>query len=499
MKPSELLSGVEPSPLAAAPDVRCIASDSRRVGPGFAFVCIKGTKKDGNDYASDAIARGAVAVVTERETDGYPFVRVGDTRLAEAVMWDRFTGFPSKDMTVIAVTGTNGKTTVAYMLDAIFREAGLRSGMITTVRSAIDGETIPTSGGSSVSDADAAMTTPDPEVFYPTVAKMRDAGVRTLVFEASSHALFLKKLDPVAPSVAVFTNLSEEHLDFHGTMENYFAAKRRLAGMARSIVVNGDDPYMSRLSVFPNATVCRVGPTLGEKCAVCALRCEYLELRGIRYIYRSENEAFTVSSPIPGTFTVPNSMLAAAAAERAGVSSVAIRDALSSFRGVEGRLERVTGDDVPFSVFIDYAHTPAALEALLNSVRDMRSPSQKITLMFGCGGDRDRSKRKRMGAIASSLADFTVVTGDNPRGEDPDGIIAEILEGVDREKRYAVIPDREEAIRYCVSEAGRGDIVILAGKGHEKYEINANGKKPFDEKKIVTDEVLRRKRKGDCG
>ena len=494
---SELLYGVDHSELTYDVDVTGIASDSRRVGPGYVFVCLRGTKKDGNDYAAEAVARGAAAVVTDRQRNDLPFVRVPDARLAESVMWNNFTRMPARDMTVIAVTGTNGKTTVAYMLDAIFREAGFKTGLITTVRTSVGEQTVDTKGGSSVSDADAAMTTPDPEIFYPIVSRMRDAGVRVLIFEASSHALSQRKLDPLTPDVAVFTNLSEEHLDYHGTMENYFKAKARLASLSRSVVLNGDDPYMTRLASHPSATVCRVGlPRVGEPYDVCALRCEYYGLNGVKYVYFSRGAVFTVRSLVPGEFTVQNSLFAAAAAMKAGVSEKAVRDALLGFRGVEGRLQRVTPTDAPFSVFIDYAHTPAALEALLRSVRKMRKPGQKITVMFGCGGDRDRSKRKRMGAIASSYADLTVVTEDNSRGEDPAGIIKEIVSGLDREKPYAIIPDRKKAIEYCVSEAVRGQIVILAGKGHEKYEINKDGKKPFDEIKIVTDAVERRKREG---
>ncbi|MBQ7474677.1 MAG: UDP-N-acetylmuramoyl-L-alanyl-D-glutamate--2,6-diaminopimelate ligase [Clostridia bacterium] len=474
----------------AGEQIAGIASDSRKIRPGYLFVCLRGTKKDGNDFIADAFARGAVAAVTDRETDGEGVIRVPDACLSESVMWNNFTGSPSRGMRVIAVTGTNGKTTVAMMIREIFRRAGSKTGVITTVGVLSGDDPIDVGGGSSVSDADAAMTTPDPEVFYPAVAAMRDAGVGTLIFEASSHALDRKKLDPLRVDVAVFTNLTEEHLDYHGTMEDYFRAKSHLADLSGTLVINGDDPFMRRLSARPGAVVCRTDPPGSPgPCSVRALRVKNLGEAGIEYLYSSRERVFPVYCPAPGGFTVQNTMLAATAALASGVPRDAVTDALSSFRGAPGRLERVTPPTCPFSVYVDYAHTPAALEALLHTVREMRSPGGRITVVFGCGGDRDRSKRKRMGAIASSLADLTVVTGDNPRSEDPSEIISEIVKGVDREKPYAVIRDRREAILYALSEAKPGDIVVLAGKGHEKYEITAEGKRPFDEVKIVTDYV----------
>ncbi len=469
-----------------------ICSDSRKVRPGDAFVCIRGTKKDGNDFASEAVARGAAAVVSDAAGRSGA-VRVPDARAAESAMWNNFTGNPTKAMKTVAVTGTNGKTTVAYMLRAIFGAAGYLTGTVTTVCSSIGEKIRDLGGGSSVSDAAAAMTTPDPEVFYPLAAKMRDAGVGVLIFEASSHALAQRKLDPVTPDVAVFTNLSEEHLDFHLTMENYFLAKASLADRSGKLIVNGDDPYMIKLAERPGAVVCRTSPpTLGERCDVRSLRVKLLGVRGVEYVLYSDSCVFRVSVPVPGDFTVSNSLMASAAALSLGVSRKAIVRALSGFRGVPGRLYRATPPDCPFTVFIDYAHTPAALASLLRTVRGTARPGAKITVLFGCGGDRDSSKRKKMGAVASSLADFTVVTSDNPRTEDPDLIIKQIMTGIDREKPHAVIRDRKAAIEYCVSSAVPGEVIVLAGKGHEKYEITADGKKPFDEEIIVTQAVKRR-------
>ncbi|MBQ6262504.1 MAG: UDP-N-acetylmuramoyl-L-alanyl-D-glutamate--2,6-diaminopimelate ligase [Clostridia bacterium] len=494
MKLAELLknTGTAIPEFAAAVEVGGIASDSRKVKPKDVFVCIRGTRKDGNDFTGEAFARGAAAVISDAR-EGPGIITVPDARAAESVMWNTFTGDPTSRMKTFAVTGTNGKTTVSYMLREIFRAAGYLTGSVTTVCSSIGDEVIDVGGGSSVSDAAAAMTTPDPEVFYPLAAKMRDMGAEVFIFEASSHALAQRKLDPVRPDAAIFTNLSEEHLDFHLTMENYFLAKASLSDRSKKLIINGDDPYMIRLSPHPGSVVCRTAPPVpGERCDVRALRQKLLGVRGVEYILYSEAPAFRVSVPIPGDYTISNSLLASAAALSEGVSRRTVSCALGRFRGVPGRLYRATPEGCPFTVLIDYAHTPAALSSLLRTVRGTVRPGSKITVLFGCGGDRDRTKRKKMGAVASSLADFTVVTSDNPRGEDPDLIIKQIMAGVDREKPHAVIRDRRAAIEYCVSEAVPGEVVVLAGKGHEKYEITADGKKPFDEEKIVTELVKRR-------
>ncbi|MBR7034046.1 MAG: UDP-N-acetylmuramoyl-L-alanyl-D-glutamate--2,6-diaminopimelate ligase [Clostridia bacterium] len=494
MKLSDVMQqtgAIVPETVASA-EIGGISSDSRKVRPGDVFVCIRGTRKDGNEFAREAIARGAVAVVSDVQNGG-GFITVPDARAAESAMWNNFTGDPTDGMKVIAVTGTNGKTTVSYMLREIFREAGYLTGSVTTVCSMIGDETVDTGGGSSVSDAAAAMTTPDPEVFYPLAARMKNAGVRVLIFEASSHALAQRKLDPVRPDAAVFTNLSEEHLDFHLTMENYFLAKASLADRSKKLIINGDDPYMIRLSGHPGSVVCRTSlPVFNERCDFRALRRKLLGVRGVEYLLYSGKDVFRVSVPIPGDYTIGNSLLASAAALSEGVSRKSVVSALCRFRGVPGRMYRATPEGCPFTVLIDYAHTPAALDSLLRTVRETVRPGARITVLFGCGGDRDRSKRKKMGAVASSLADFTVVTSDNPRSEDPDLIIKEIMGGVDREKPHAVIRDRKAAIEYCISEAIPGEVVILAGKGHEKYEITADGKRPFDEEKIVTESVMRR-------
>ncbi len=472
-----------------------VASDSRGILKGGLFVCIKGTRTDGHRYIYDALRRGATAVVAEDTScvpEGVPYIIVENTRLAESYIWDNWYEHPARGMKTVAVTGTNGKTSTVFILESIIASAGKRCGIITTVCAKACGKRIGTYGGSSVTDRDSAMTTPDPEYFFGTLYAMKRLGVEYAVYEATSHALALHKTDPVKPDVAVFTNLTEEHLDFHGTQENYFLSKARLGELAQTIVVNIDDPYMARLaSEYRKSTVsCSAARGAKHHTApdVTALRVDTKGTGGVSYIYFSREAVFNVICPIPGEFTVYNSMLAAAAALKLGISPEAVKSGIGSITGIPGRLERVECM-ADFEVYIDFAHTPDALRGLLESVRSRRRSGSKIILLFGCGGDRDRSKRRKMGAVASSLADFTVITSDNCRGEDPDEIIAEIMNGIDRERPHAVISDRREAIKYAVSIAEAGDILLLAGKGHEKYEITSAGMTPFDEAALVREAV----------
>lgn len=485
-------------------EITQISSDSRSILKGGLFICIKGTRQDGHDFARDALERGASALVVSdvaKIPKNAPCVVVENTRLAEAYIWDAWYGHPAKDMKVIAVTGTNGKTSTTFMIREIFRRSGVKVGVITTLRAMAGDDVIGTYGGSSVSDAAGAMTTPDPEYLYGAIYLMKKAGVRMLVFEASSHALSQYKIDPLHIDTAVFTNLSEEHLDYHGTMEEYFKAKARLGKLSGCLVINSDDAYMWRLkdmfSSERRVVTCSADSSAkGHLCAdVAALRRKYLGVSGVEYIYFSNGAVFRLECGVPGEFTVYNTLLAATAAMETGAAPEVVREALSEMRGVDGRLEKVDlgRDDLNFDVFIDYAHTPAALESLLRTVRGIRERGQKITLLFGCGGDRDRSKRKKMGSVASRLADFVIITSDNPRFEAPLEIIREIISGIDKEKPHAVIINRREAIRYAISEAREGDIIILAGKGHEKYEINKGNKAPFDEAAIVREAVSKYK------
>ena len=475
MKLSELTYGLPltlpdgtDDPEILGSDITSVTERSGNVKPGGIFVCVRGLHRDGRDYAREAKERGARFLVSEKPLDGIgiPVISAENAREALAFLQSRLAGDPGKRMKLFCVTGTNGKTTVSFLLRSIMKRAGRKVGMIGTV----------TNG----------MTTPDPEELYPLLRTFADDGCDTAVMEASSHALALGKLAPLAPDYAVFTNLTPEHLDFHGDMEHYFQAKASLFRKARTGIVNLDDPYgRVLLSLLPGKAV--TYSVLDDGADFTAKSVCLLGTSGIRYECLSGSRLFRVTSPIPGQFTVPNTLAAVAAASADGVPPDLIRQAVAGMSGVPGRLERVPIPQNDFAVYIDFAHTPDALENVLRAVRGFMTGSQRLILLFGCGGDRDRSKRRRMGAIAARLTDAVIVTNDNPRSEDPEDIISEILEGIPEEFPHTVIRDRKEAISYAVSSAVPGDVILLAGKGHETYEIDKTGVHGFSEKETVLD------------
>jgi len=466
-------------------EITKIVTDSRRAVKGCLFLCIRGIHTDGHGYVDDAIKAGAGVIVAERVRDACvggaaAWIMLENTRRAAALLYNAWYGNPTERLKVVGVTGTNGKTSVCHLLTELFEAAGIRCGLLGTVRCrSADGRELALPNANAL----ANMTTPDPEQLYAMLAQMVADGVEHVFMEVTSHALALCKVDAIRFDTAVFTNLTCDHLDFHGSMEAYFDAKTKLFSQCRRALVNIDDEYGRRLI---NEISC---PTL--TCSLregdyCAQDVEGLGLQGSNYRLRTPGGDFALSVGIPGSFSVMNSLMAAAVAMEYGIAPETVRRVLEGTRGVEGRMERLRLTPSPeFSVLIDYAHTPDALEKLLKSVHGFRRRGERIVLVFGCGGDRDRSKRKEMGIIASRLADLVIVTSDNSRGEDPDRIIADILRGIDRERAHAVIPDRRHAIEVAVRTALPGDILILAGKGHERYEICAEGRLPFDEREIV--------------
>ncbi len=479
-----------PSPSAGYdPEISTIVSDSRRVTPGSLFVALRGLHTDGHAYLAEAARAGAAAAVVACNAVGdfpLPVIRADDTRRALAYLWDAFCGHPTKRMRLIAVTGTNGKTSVSYMLRSIFSAALYRTGLIGTVDCFSGKRRLYLENG----DPLANMTTPDPAELYRMLEEMRRDAVEIVILEASSHALALGKLAPLSFAAGIFTNLSPEHLDFHGSMEEYLAAKAALFPACALAVINRDDGCFDAVAAAGAGRVVSGG--FSDAADYRAVDIRSLGANGIEYLLDSHRARFRLRSPIPGRFTVENSLLAAACAIELGVSPLAVQDALASLRGVAGRLERVVlPGDLPFAVLIDYAHTPDALEKLLRTVSAFRRSGERIVLLFGCGGDRDPAKRKPMGRIATEMADFVIITSDNARSEPPEDIIADILRGVDREKPHIVILRRAEAIDYAVRTARPGDIILLAGKGHECYEIDASGRHPFDERQIVGDAVKR--------
>ena len=479
---------------AGNPDVEAsaIVSDSRKLSPGCAFVCIKGGKNDGHDFAAAAVAAGAVALIVERPVAApshVTVVTVPDSRLALAFMWSAWYGNPAAGLACVGITGTNGKTTTSYALKAILEADGRHVGVIGTLGTMVAdrAEGLP-NGGSDMVFAGAAMTTPDPEVLYRLIRDMRDTGVDTVVMEVSSHALAQSKVAPICFDAAVFTNLGEDHLDFHKTKESYFLAKLALFRRCKQGIVNYDDPYGRRIAGETDGTIhfCSMDASNRELVAYCADRFVNRRENGIEYTLLSAGASVKVQSPVIGAFNGSNTLLAAACALSMGARNESVRSALKRFGGVDGRMERVADPygTCAFSVIIDYAHTP---EAMQNAIACLGKAKGRILTLFGCGGDRDPSKRPKMGKIGVTESDFAIITSDNCRTESPHAILSDILMGVGDAKNYVVICDRGEAIRYAMDLAQPGDILLLLGKGHEKYEITAEGKIPFDEKQIVLD------------
>ena len=475
-------------------EVSGIVTDSRKATKDCIFVCLRGSRYDGHDHIGQAIEAGAAVIVAEKvrgvREGGAALTFVNNTRLCASLLYNEWYGRPSDDLTMIGVTGTNGKTSVTNMLNAVFSGAGYPCATIGTLGIYSRGKRMD-GGELSVSN----MTTPDPERLYSALAQMRRDGVRYVFMEVSSHALVQCRTDAIVFDCAVFTNLSEEHLDLHGDMESYYGAKEKLFLQSRRAVVNIDDAAGWRL--FRSL---RMSADLKKSCSAqigdfCALFDSRACARELRYRVLEDECEYEISLPnLCGEFQVMNSLEAVAVARMYGISPESISCSLASMSGVKGRMERVVAHkDQKIDIFIDYAHTPDALERLLLSAKALkRDAKSKIVLLFGCGGERDRGKRRIMGQIASRLADLVLVTSDNSRGEDPSEIIREILSGIDKEKPYAVIPDRKEAIGRAIREyTDEGDLLLLAGKGHECYEIDLGGVRAFDEREIVRDALTR--------
>lgn len=486
MRLSELFgrAGLECPEEAEEIQVRNIVTDSRRVEKGSLFICLKGMSTDGHEYMDEAIKSGASVIVAEQVRDacvgGAAAIILHDnTRSVAARLYNAWYGNPTKRLKIVGVTGTNGKTSVSTMLYEVFTSLGYKAGLIGTVKClSVGGRVLKITS----KDPLANMTTPDPEELYCALAQLVRDGAEYVFMEVSSHALALGKVDAICFELAVFTNLSRDHLDFHGTMDEYFKAKCRLFELSRIGLVNTDSEYGEKLALGCPCPFLTVSETYGD---FCAQNVKYHGAAGSEYILKYPNGECFISIPLAGEFSVTNSMLCASAALVCGLNPQGVSFALSRVRGAEGRMERVRIPTDEFSVIIDYAHTPDALEKLLKSVRRIRAPHGHTILVFGCGGERDRSKRREMGQIASRLADFVIITSDNCRGEDPERIFSDILTGIDKEKPYCLIKERSAAIESAVMSARYGDIIVLAGKGHERYEINNGVKRPFDERKIV--------------
>ena len=495
MKLSSLMAALQPAPAAdpgdGDPEITSLHYRAQEVAPGGLFVAVPGRNADGHRFVPEALERGAVAVVAEKPVPGpAPVVRVADSRRALAELAARFYGNPSAGLVVIAVTGTNGKTTTSYLIESILAQAGHRPGVIGTINYRF---------------ADNAfanpVTTPESLDLQRILAQMRAAGVTHVVLEASSHAIELKRIHGCLLDVAVFTNLSQDHLDFHGDMVAYWAAKRRLfthylasgekAGRAKA-VVNTDTAHGAELAAALTLPVVSAGTGAG-----CTLRGENLActLKGVRGAVAVGGAAFEFDSPLVGKHNAENILCAAAAAWAVGAAPGRIRAGIEAVTHVPGRLERIP-DPGGRIVYVDYAHSPDALQNVLSALRALSAG--RIVCVFGCGGDRDRTKRPQMGAIAARMSDLAVVTSDNPRSEPPRAVIEEILPGMvaagavecappggaarPGSRCFVVEPDRRRAIGLAVRSARSGDTVLIAGKGHESYQIIGRSVLAFDDR-----------------
>jgi len=456
-------------PQSGGMEVTNLAYDNRAVKPGTLFFCVPGFTRDGHDFAPDAIARGALALVVERPLDlGVPEIRVPSVRAAMAPAAAAFYGDPTATLSTIGVTGTNGKTTTAFLVQALLEADGRQTGLLGTVKSMIGGAERP-----------VERTTPEAIDLQRTFREMLDGGDVACAMEVSSHALDLHRADAIHFAVAIFTNLTQDHLDFHGTMEEYFLAKRRLFtdGRPNHAAVNVDCPYGARLAAeIPNPVTFGI-----QREATYRASDVSTDLTGSRYTVHGPDGVTELRSPLPGLFNVYNVLGALAAARALGVSAETSRTAIETAGSVPGRFEPVdAGQD--FAVLVDYAHTPDSLENVLRAARGLvaGTTGARVHVVFGCGGDRDRGKRPLMGEIATRLADRVIVTSDNPRSEDPQAIIEEILEGSGREVIHD--PDRKRAIATAIEGAGTADVVVIAGKGHEQGQEFEGGRKiPFDD------------------
>ncbi|HSJ18825.1 MAG TPA: UDP-N-acetylmuramoyl-L-alanyl-D-glutamate--2,6-diaminopimelate ligase [Solirubrobacterales bacterium] len=484
MKLSQLLEGLKVETVRGDGDAEIadLTNDSGEVAPGTLFFCVRGMSADGHAFAADALDRGAVALVVDHELDvPVPQAVVDDVRAAMSPLAVRFWRDPTAELGMAGITGTNGKTTTAFLLRGILEDDGRRTGLLGTVKRVVGGR-----------EEEVVRTTPEAIDLQRTFRRMRDGGDEACVMEVSSHALVLGRSAGIRFDVKVFTNLTQDHLDFHSDMEDYFAAKRTLfdPGGSGAEVVNVDDPYGRRLA--DELAAARAEPvTFSAAGAGADFRAESVEFdaNGARFRCIGPQGEAEVEIPLPGHFNVENALAALAAADSLGVDLAHAAASLRRADRAPGRFEPVD-EGQPFAVLVDYAHTPDSLDNVLRAAR--RITQGRVICVFGCGGDRDRDKRPRMGRIGAELSDLCVVTSDNPRSEAPEAIIAEILDGIPRRDDVEIEPDRRAAIALALDAARPGDTVVIAGKGHEQGQEFEDGRKiPFDDREVAGEELRR--------
>lgn len=460
--------------------ITLITDNSAKVIPGSIFVCIEGKHFDGHTKAAEALANGAAAVVVQKDLGLEGQILVENTRSAYTRLCAAFFGHPEKKLRIIGVTGTNGKTTTCFILKSMLEKLGHKTGLIGTVKNVVGDK-----------EYAASLTTPDSFELFGLFAEMVEAGCEFCVMEVSSQALDQRRVEGVHFETAIFTNLTRDHLDYHGSFENYMAAKHILFENSSLAVINGDD---EAAEYMVSGTDCRV-----VSFAVRKDEADYtaknikVSASGVKYELVSSSDIGRVVFAVPGEFSVYNSMGAAVALIESGMEFREVLEALGECVGVPGRME-VVPTDTPYTVIIDYAHSPDGLENVLSGVREITDG--RIITVFGCGGDRDKTKRPIMGRIGAELSDIAVITSDNPRSEDPDEIIRDILAGITKHSSKIIVEsNRTEAIRKALDSAKENDVIVLAGKGHETYQILSTGKIHYDEREVVA-KILSEKTEG---
>lgn len=469
MKLSELM---EKSGKFGSLDITGVTCDSRHIVPGCAFVCINGAATDGHRFAADAAEKGAAVIICEKDVGLENQIFVENSRVEFAKMSAKWFGEPAKSLKIIGVTGTNGKTSVSYMLKSVLEHCGYKVGLVGTIQNMIGDEILPSKN-----------TTPSPYELQSMFSLMEKAGCTYCIMEVSSHALDQDRTYGIDFEVGMFTNLTQDHLDYHITMDNYLKAKKKLFRSCKKAIMNLDDSYFTEMS---DGLLCDV-KTFSVQNDEADYTAKNINLRpdGVDFVLAGVGVIGRIKTSIGGKFTPYNAMCAASCAIELGMPIGKISEAFADMSGVKGRAEVVpTGRD--FTVIIDYAHTPDGLENILKTFADFEK--NRLVVVFGCGGDRDRTKRPKMGAIAAKYADYSIVTSDNPRSEEPEQIISDILEGMkDSKKPYEVVVSRTDAIKKAVQSAQKGDIIVLAGKGHETYQILKNGTVHLDEREVVAE------------
>ncbi len=476
MKLKDLLRGIDVTHWAADREMEIsgVSSDTREdISRGFLFVALSGFAFDGNRFIPKAMEKGAVVVVTTKKPDlEIPYVLVENDRLALARIAANFHGHPADTMTMVGVTGTNGKTSVTWLLKQVLEKTtGAKVGLIGTTENHI---------GNEVLDTD--RTTPESIQLHRLFARMRDAQCRYAVMEVSSHAIALHRVEGIHFAVAAFTNLTEDHLDFHNTIDDYGQTKAKLFAHCDKAVVNSDCPWGQRMVAGRNIPVIA---TAVDGCGDLMAKNVIYNRNGLQFTAVYGKKSVEVQVPIPGKFTVYNVLTVLGIALQLGISLETAAEALRTVQGVKGRVEVVPTPGKDYTLLIDYAHTPDGLENVLSAVRGFCKG--RLIAVFGCGGDRDRKKRPIMGQIGVRLADLAVITSDNPRTEVPSAIIDDIVAGLGDAKNYVVVENRVEAIHYAMKIAQKDDIIVLAGKGHETYQEVMGVKHHMDEREIVAD------------